>query len=163
MFQGWKWSEISANVKPGALGERRLADELVRRMVLGRKREAELGHVRRATRRCAGQTLVGQQRNREFGAAAEEHGAGDGGSRSEPVAHLVEGGVERLGVVAGERQRELDGAAVLEVADRDADEREPPALDQRRGFREQPPRRRRGSPACPAVGRGSVCERVARE
>ena len=56
--------------------------------------------------------------------APEEHGAGDGRG-AEPVAHVVERGVERGAVVAIERERELHGAVVVEVGDGDADQREP--------------------------------------
>ena len=72
--------------------------------------------------------------------AAEQHGAGDR-RRPEAVAHVVERGVERLGAPAVERQRELDRAVVVEVGERDADEREALALDQRHRRGEQVPRR----------------------
>ena len=85
-------------------------------------------------------------------------------SDAEALAHLVERGVERAGAAALERQRELDGAVVLEVRDRDADEREAVRARSAASRAASSPR---------AVGEdrlrlrpsrcGSVCERVARE
>ena len=66
------------------------------------------------------------------------------------------------GRVAVERQGELQSVVVVEVADGDADEREAPALDQRRSGRRAAPAPRRGSCRSAAVASDSVCERVAR-
>ena len=60
--------------------------------------------------------------------------------RAEAVAHVVERRVDRV-VAAVERQRQLDGVVVLEVAEREADQRDPLALDQRHRRRQQPARR----------------------
>ena len=70
--------------------------------------------------------------------AAEQDGPRDG-LRAEAVADLVEGGVERVARV--ERERELDGARVVEVGDRDADERQALPLDHRHRRDEQLARR----------------------
>ena len=66
---------------------------------------------------------------------------------------LVERGVEGVAATV-ERQRELDGAVVVEVADRDADQREAPALDQSAWPSPAAPARWRGSSAVCAVGVG---------
>ncbi len=71
----------------------------------------ELDLARRATTRS-----IGEQRHRRPLVAAQEHGPGDRG-RSEPVAHLVGRGIESAGTPPVERQRELDGTVVLEVAE----------------------------------------------
>ena len=64
------------------------------------------------------------------GSAPEEDAAGDRG-RAVAGADLVERGVEKLTVVGVEGKAELEGEVVLEVGDRDADQGEAPALDQR--------------------------------
>ena len=93
-------------------------------------------------------TVVGEHRHGRARVAAEEHGAGDGRA-AEPLADVVEGGVERAAAWRVERQRELDGVVVVEVGDGDADERE--ALAARswaaRGA-SSPADRRRGSCRC---------------
>ena len=65
---------------------------------------------------------------------------------------------------AVERQRRAASAVVVvEVGDREADQREAAAIDHRDGDRQQLPGGRRGSSWVSAVAYGSVCDRVARE
>ena len=68
--------------------------------------------------------------------APEQHGAGDG-ARSEPLADVVERGVEGRAAEPIEGQFELDRGVVVEVAHRHADQREPLMLDHRGGRRQQ--------------------------
>src|SRR4051794_7985279 len=83
---------------------------------------------------------VGEHRHRHAGVAAEEHRAGDGRC-AEPLAHAVERTVEVEPEVGLERELELSGVDAVEVADRDADEREPVALDGARHRGEEAARR----------------------
>src|ERR1700716_907147 len=63
---------------------------------------------------------IGKQGDRWAVVVAEEDGPSDG-SRSKPVPHVVEGGIERAGGLMLERQRQLDGTVVVvEIADRHA-------------------------------------------
>ncbi len=78
---------------------------------------------------------VGEQRHRQARVVAEQHGPGDSGG-SEPVAHLVQCGVQGTAAVAIQRQRELDGAVVAEIGQCHADQREArPRRRRRRGRR----------------------------
>src|SRR5205823_3039207 len=74
--------------------------------------------------------LIGEQRHRQSAAPPDKHRAGDG-RRPEPRPHLVDSRIDRVAAVTVERQRELEHPAVLEIAHRDADERDSAALDQR--------------------------------
>src|SRR5690606_32866506 len=73
---------------------------------------------------------VGQQRHRQTLVAAQHHGAGDRRG-AEAAVHLVERGVERGGVALVERQLELHRGVIVEVADRDADQRAAALADER--------------------------------
>ena len=105
---------------------------------------------------------VGEHRHRQARVAAEQHGPGDRG-RAEPVADVVERGVEGAAASPVERQRELDGAVVVEVADRDADQREALRSRSSAGAVASSAASAARIVAVCAVGPGSVCERVARE
>ncbi len=58
---------------------------------------------------------VREQRHRPSSLSAEQHGAGDR-RRSEALPYLIEGSVECILVSAVDRQCELDGVGVLEIA-----------------------------------------------
>ena len=86
-----------------------------------RQAGADSALIARARRRA--RTSVREERHRDPRIAADEHGARDR-RRAVAVAHLVERRVERVGPpVLGQRQ--LDPVGVLEVRQRDADERDP--------------------------------------
>ena len=105
--------------------------------------------------------LVRKQRNGDARVAPEQHGAGDRG-RPEPITDVVERDVERAATLPIERQRELDRAVVVEVAQREPDERDASALDHRHGRASRPLAVARIGWVW-AVGSGRVCDRVARE
>ena len=79
---------------------------------------------------------IGEERHRLALVAAQEHRPRDRPG-SEPIADLVDRGVEGAGTLSGERQGELDGTIILEVAEGDADERKSLMLDHRPGGLEQ--------------------------
>ena len=81
--------------------------------------------------------LVGQQRHRRPLLAADEHGPDDR-LRPEPLAHLVERGVEGVSSTGRERQPELQDGVVLEVGDGHAHHRQPVAVDRPQRAAEQP-------------------------
>ena len=91
---------------------------------------------------------------------AEQHGPGERRG-AEAAAHVVERGVQRAGATAIERQRQLHGVVVVEVGDGDADERHAPLVDERAGRGDERADGGQHGPVS-AVGRGSVCDRVAR-
>ena len=78
----------------------------------------------------ASAVVVGKQRHRQPGRPAEQHGARDRG-RAEAGADLVERAVQHRAVVALERQAELAREIVVEIGDRDADQRQAALLDRR--------------------------------
>ena len=83
--------------------------------------------------------------------ATEQDGASDR-IGAEALADAIERRIEG-GSVAIERQRELDGVVVGELAEGDADERQAVAVDQRRRRHQQPARDREDGSR---LGRGLV-------
>src|SRR6266581_9530546 len=93
---------------------------------------------RRSRSGSTSRSSVREQRHQKPLIAAEQDGPRNC-RRSEALADLVESGVEAAPALGIERQPELDGAVVLEVRDRDTNEREASALHDRRRGCKQPP------------------------
>src|SRR5919199_310875 len=73
---------------------------------------------------------IRQQRHAQAPVAAEQHRARDR-RRPEPLAHVIDRGVDGAGRMSAERQGQLHRAVVLQIGQGDADERQSLAGDQR--------------------------------
>ena len=101
------------------------------------------GRDRGLRRRCS----IRKQRHRQPLATPEEHRAGDG-RRPESIAHLVERGVDPA-VSERANRAKLDRGIVVEVAEGQADQRDPLDLGSSASPRRAGPFRQRGSSGCP--------------